>query len=266
MRELSNDLGTQCRAVAEKAIQSYARNILMTVPLADQIYREWEDIRHGEDQPSHALLTRIAQRICSRELYAAWCSQNPEMRNCAFDNLRRYLSYSLLHTSYALQLRDYADGCEDVLQQTMVTLYLEATRQGHPGPDDPASFLKWAQTILIRQAHVSLTKYRRENIMSLDAQEELLLEQYAATGSDGDPGAHVLRQELQRALAEAILSMRNHRYRLVLIYTYLADMNEREIAVRLGVQLQDIYLWRHRALKALRSKSEVIQVLRSLVE
>ena len=267
IRELSNDLGAQCRAVAAKAIQSYARDILMTVPLADQIYREWEELRCGEDQPSHALLTRIAQRICSRELYAAWCSQNPEMRNRAFDNLRRYLSYSLLQTSYASQLRDYADdGCEDVVQQTMVTLYLEAIRKEHPGPDDPASFLKWAQTILIRQAHVSLTKYQRENTISLDAQKELLVERYVATGNDGDPGARVFRQELQRTLGEAILSMRNHRYRLVLIYTYLADMNERELAARLGVQLQDIYLWRHRALKALRSKPEVIQVLRSLLE
>jgi RNA polymerase sigma factor (sigma-70 family) len=266
MREISDDLGTQCRAIAEKAIQSYARDILMTVPLADQICREWEELRRGEDQPSHALLTRIAQRICSRELYAAWCSPNPEMRNRAFDNLRRYLSYSLLHTSYSLRLRNYADACEDVVQQTMFTLYLEVSRSRHPGPDDPASFLKWARTILIRQAHVSLAKYERENTISLDAQEEFVAERYIAIGDDGDPGTHVLRKELQRTLGEAILSMRNHRYRLVLIYTYLADMNERELAIRLGVQLQDIYLWRHRALKALRSKPEVIEVLRSLLE
>jgi RNA polymerase sigma factor (sigma-70 family) len=266
IKELSSDLGVQCRVVAEKAIQSYARDILMTVPLADQIYCEWDQLRHGEDQPSHALLTRIAQRICSRELCAAWCSQDTEMRNRAFDNLRRYLTCSLQYTNSAQQLRDYADGFEDVLQQTLETLHILSSRKDYSGPDDPASFLKWAQTILIRQAHVSLARYQREETVSLDAQMELLAERYVATDGESDPGTYVLKQELQRTLGEAILSMRNQRYRLVLMYTYLADMNERELALHLGVQLQDIYLWRHRALKALRSKPEVMRVLRSLLE
>jgi DNA-directed RNA polymerase specialized sigma24 family protein len=60
--------------------------------------------------------------------------------------------------------------------------------------------------------------------------------------------------------------MRNLRYRQVLIYTYIVGVDESEQARRLQVRVQDIYLWRHRALKALRSKPELIQGLRSLLD
>lgn len=266
IQESRTDPGAQCHVIAEKAIQLYARGILMTVPLADQIFCEWQQMRRGEDQPSQTLLSRIAQRICSYALYLAWRSQDTELRNCAFDNLRRYLASSLQQSSYGKRLHDYAEGCEDVLQQTLMTLYLIAERNGDAGPDDPASFLKWAQTILIRQAHEALTRHLREVTVSLDEQLELFAERYVASDDSGDPSRYVLKQELQQVLGASLLAMSNCRYRSVLIYTYLVDMDERELATRLGVRLQDIYLWRHRALKALRSKPDVMLVLRSLRE
>ncbi len=68
-------------------------------------------------------------------------------------------------------------------------------------------------------------------------------------------------KELQRILKHAILSLRNPRYRQVLIGIFLAGMEEHELASSMGVPVQDIYLWRHRALKALRSNQEVVEAL-----
>ena len=68
-------------------------------------------------------------------------------------------------------------------------------------------------------------------------------------------------QELQKTLVDALLSLRNPRYRQVLLATYLMDLNEREVAQRLAVRVQDVYLWRHRALKILRQQPAILQVL-----
>jgi len=154
-------------------------------------------------------------------------------------------------------------GEEDVIHQTLEILLGAEMR----GPDDPAAFLKWIQTILIRQAHAYIQKQQRGGEVSLDAQMELLQERLV-NHSDGadDPLEHILLQELHEALGKAILSMRNPNYRLVLVYTYLAGMDEDELAQRLHVAIQEIYLWRHRALKTLRRNQEIMRILRSLVE
>jgi RNA polymerase sigma factor (sigma-70 family) len=227
------------------------------------IVAEWERLRVEEEQPSHAVLTRVAQRICSRELCSAWRSPDVDLRNCAFANLRRYLERSLLHTRYAESLQRRAHTLEDVLHQTLEILHIVSMQEA-AGPDDPASFLKWTQTILIRQARALLIKYQHEENLSLDEIPELFAEQFVDTTND--PLRQVLLKELQQVLGDVILTMRNQRYRQVLLYTYIAGVDERELARRLQVPVQDIYLWRHRALKALRNKPEVMRTLRLLLE
>jgi len=121
--------------------------------------------------------------------------------------------------------------------------------------------LKWAITILYRQAYAFVTKTEREQATSLDAWYEAYTDQLE-NPRNYDPEAHFDSQELQRALENAILSLSNKRYRQVLFGTYLAGMDERELATLLGVQVQEVYLWRHRALKALRSNRKVAEALR----
>jgi RNA polymerase sigma factor (sigma-70 family) len=263
MSEQDDDLQARIRAVAEKAIQAYVQGILSSAGLAEQIFREWEQVSKGDMQPPHDVLVRIAQRICSRELYYAWQTSDVSMRNYAFYNIRRYLDYSLMNTRYAALLRTVAHAKEDIVHQALEILLAVEMK----GPDDPASFLKWIQTILIRQAHAYIQKQQRGGEVSLDAQMELLQERLV-NHSDGadDPLEYVLLQELHEALGKAILSIRNPNYRLVLVYTYLAGVDEDELAQRLRVAVQDIYLWRHRALKALRRNQEIMRILRSLVE
>lgn len=265
MVTLSSCLSLKIRDVAKQAVQLYAQGILTVELLAERMISEWEECCAEEDNPSQVLLTRIAQRICSRELCAAWRSPNIEIRNCAFDNLRRHLENSLQRTGYARSLQGYTNATEDVLHQTLETLYHLQACEACAGPDDPASFLKWTQTILVRNARVFLEQQRRHPCLSLDASVELLSEQLVDS-SESDPLAHVLLQERQQVLSEVISSMRNVRYRQVLIYTYLVGLDESELARHLGVRVQEVYMWRHRALKVLRGKPEVMRVLHALLE
>lgn len=263
MSDQDDDLQSRVRAVAEKAIQAYAQGILLPEVLAEQISLGWEVVRKGELLPPHDVLVRIAQRICSRELYSAWRASDMTVRNSAFYNIRRYLEHSLMNTRYAAVLHNMAHAEEDVVHQTLEILLNAETR----GPEDPAAFLKWTQTILIRQAHAYLQRQPRGAEVSLDTQMELLQEQLVNhhDGAD-DPLEHVLLQELREELGKAILSMRNPNYRIVLVYTYLAGVDEDELAQRLHVAVQDIYLWRYRALRTLRRDQEIMRILRSLLE
>lgn len=265
MSQPSDDLWARVYDVAEGAIQRYAQGILTAGSLTESVIRELQERRIEEWQLSHTLLVRLAQRICSSELYNAWHSSNSDVRNRAFDNLRRYLEHSLRHTCYAMSLQEYAHAVEDVLHQTLEMLHRMLTNDAYAGPDDPAAFLKWTQVILIRNAHIFLEKCRKEACLSLDAQPEPFAEQFVDK-RNSDPLEYVLSRELQQKIGEAILAMRNPRYRQVLIYTYLVGLDECELARHLHVGVQDIYLWRHRALKTLRNNQEVMSVLRSLRE
>jgi RNA polymerase sigma factor (sigma-70 family) len=248
-------------SVAEQSLVRYARGIITADDLARQIEREWDKMCRGDDHPPHALLVRIAQRICSRELYAAWRSSDEYLCNCAFANLRKYLECSLLHCGYASALLPYENSAEDVLHQTLEELH--RLLQKSAGPDDPAAFLKWAQTILIRHAYAHLHKCRQNPCLSLDAHIEVYVEQ-CATSDDSDPYTYVEASELHQTLKDAILSLRNLRYQQVLLHTYLDGMDEVELASRLQVPVQDVYMWRCRALKQLRSNTELMQRLHSL--
>src|SRR5689334_15538151 len=164
MSEQRDDFQARCYALAERAIYLYAQELLSAEVLAERMVVEWERLGAQDAQgiqPSHAMLTRLALRICSRELCDAWRSSNSDLRNRAFANLRRYLERSLLHTRYAGVLQHRIHAFEDVLHQTLEQLHLCSLRE-EAGPDDPASFLKWTQVILLRQARAFLLKRQQE--------------------------------------------------------------------------------------------------------
>src|SRR5260370_25165209 len=237
MIERNCDMEPSIRKVADRAIQLYAQGILTVEVLAERVMQEWE-VRHmEEDRSTHALLMRMAQRICSRELYVAWCSPEQERRNFAFDNLRRYLENSLRQTFYAKVLELHANLVEDVLHQTLSNLCLSLSPDPPAGPGDPSAFLKWTRTILIRNAYSFLKKAQSEACVSLDAQPAYFVEQLV-DGRNQDPQEQALRQEFQQLLKNAILSLKNPRYRQLLICTYLAGMSEREMSSPFQMHLQ----------------------------
>ena len=261
MTEPCGDLEQCIRSAAELAIRRCAQGLLTVETLSARTREEWKALPYQEGQPSQTLLNRIALRHCSRTLYLACCSLHAETRDCAFENLYRYLTHSLQHSKFAPSLIQYEGAAEDVLLQTLAIVQSACASYPPAGPDDPAAFLKWTMTILFRQAYAFVTKTALEPIVSLDAQHEAYIEKLEAQ-QEYDPEAQFDLQELQHALKNAILSLSNERYRQVLIGTFLAGMDERELAALLGVQVQDVYLWRYRALKALRSNRKVVEALR----
>jgi RNA polymerase sigma factor (sigma-70 family) len=266
MRELAgdDDLPMRMRNVAEKAIASYAQGLLVVEVLVERMMQDWMGAYGREGAvPTQDVLVRLAQRVCSNELYCAWQSSDPQRCELAYDNLQRYLTRLFLRTSYGASLQKYGSAADEVVNITLETLYTEVTRKGSCGPSDPAAFLKWTQTIMIRQAHQYVQRNQRDTCLSLDEQRELFVENIVDVKED-DPLKQLLSQERRQILAQAIMSMSNKRYQQVLLYGYLGEIDERELAQRLHVQVEDIYLWRHRALKALRKKPEVMQVLRTL--
>src|SRR5947207_248763 len=205
MIERGDDLWPQINAVANQAVRSCALGILTTDALAQQILREWKARRKGDELPSQGLLRRIALRICSRALCEAWRSPQHEVRNTAYENLRRYLERSLRSTGYAHRLQKDTHAVEDVLHQALEELYLSITRNPQAGPVDPASFLKWAQTIVIRQAHAYVQKRDRDSCLSIENQQELYNE-IPSDEQHHNPQRQIERQELHQTLKDAILS------------------------------------------------------------
>src|SRR5579859_1756900 len=279
MIEKDDDLWSQITGVASKVIGWCAQEMLTVEALSEQMLEMWIAIRSGDDQPSHSLLTRIALRICSRALCAAWRSTQPDIRNSAFENLRRYLHRSLRNSSYSASLGRDAHALEDVLHEVLEDLFKAISRNPMAGPDDPASFLKYAQIIARRRAQAYVQKRQQEAFLSLGDFKEYQKEHCADTpdtidtletldtldtlGDKGEqnPERYAENHELQQFLKGAILTLRNRRYQQVLLYTYLGGMEEQELASFLGVSVQEIYMWRYRALQALRNKSEIMQVL-----
>src|SRR5438067_11651909 len=195
MIERSGDLWLQIRHVAVQSIQGYAQGILTVEVLAEEILQEWKPRHIADEQPSHSLLIRIAQRICSRALCMAWRSSQPDLRNRAFDNLRCYLERSLRNSGYAATLQGYENAIEDVLHQTLEELHLSLTRNPLAGPDDPGAFLKWAQVAVIRHAHTFVEKCKHNLCDSLDAQREILAD-LCVDRCNHDPQVYIESQEL----------------------------------------------------------------------
>src|SRR5579864_7857911 len=214
MLERRGDLEQKVREAAEYAIHQCIQNLLPVEVVAEHVMEEWLGQAKSQEEPSLELLRRLALRYCSRRLYMACCSSDEQTRDYAFDNLRRYLQQSLSRSRYARALSENA--AEDVLQQTLTDLHRLFTQRPPGGPDDPAAFLKWAQTILLHNAHAFLQRSKREAAISLEAQTEAYLDQFTLDGRP-DQVEELLSRELQQLLKSAILSLKNPRYRLVLI-------------------------------------------------
>ena len=176
----------------------------------------------------------------------------------------RYLRSNLTTLGYGPQLQRSGCTLDDVLDETSIELQKEFLRKEQIGPKDPATFLKWTQTIVIRQAYKIMQSSQREQCVSLDAQVELFSENFVDTEKH-DPLKLVLSQELREVLGQSIMEIGNPRYRQVLWYSYLAEIEPKELAQQLQVKVSDIHLWRSRGLDALRRKPKVMQALRALL-
>lgn len=245
--------------VAEEIADLYT-DIISLQTLVEQLADEWE--AHPGAGSEITLLKRMALGLCSRAICEAWRSCEPERRERAFVVIRSYLHRKLSRTRYVDVFQRNPHALDDILSQTLETLYLVLENDANAGPANPTAFLDWIHTILKRKVWAYLKKQQQDSSLSLDEQFEEFAEQWV--DQRHDPIDHVLREELRQALKKAILSLRNPRYKQVLWYSFLAGMDENELASRLHVSVGKIALWKHRALKSLRGNEEIMQTLRSL--
>jgi RNA polymerase sigma factor (sigma-70 family) len=235
--------------------------IISVQALAEQLACEWKE--HGSDgEQAVSMLRRMALGLCSRATCEAWRSGEAERRERAFEVMRGYLHRMLLRARYARLFQHDPHTLDDILSQTLETLYMMLRDNADAGPTNPTAFLNWIHTILKRNVYACLKRRQQDSFLSLEEQFEEPTEQWV--DQQHDPIAHVLHEELQQALKAAILSLRNPRYKQVLWYSFLTGMDEGELASRLHVPAGKIALWKHRALKMLRDNKEIMQGLRSL--
>lgn len=273
MVEQDTELEAQFRRAAIEAIQHCAHGLLSVEALVEQMRQHWKQHEQQGARLTPELLRRIALRLSSQTLYWAWQSNNPLLHDHASMILIDYLKRSLRRTGYAAMLRAADYDLDEIVQETLLDMQRGYHRDATAGPADPAAFLKWSQTILIRHAGLYTQKARRdrERFASLEEEVETQAEQsmnrpHFIDQRNLDPLDVLLIVELQQALKDAILSLRNRHYRDVLLYTYLVGLDEEEMSALWGVPKTQIYLWRFRALNALRKNPELIRILRLLRE
>lgn len=261
MIDRSGDLLLQMQDVAEQAVLKYARGILTVEELKAQLWCEWQKRNIEEVQLRQSILTRLAQALCSRALCAAWRSKQPEIRNRAFENMRRYLDYSLRQRKYAETLGQHPEVIDDILNQTLLEFCVSLKRNASAGPRDPTTFIKWTQVAAFRKAGDYIRGRIASREISLEEEKEEYVERLIDERNQ-NPEQEVISQQLQQALKDVILSLRNPLYRQVLLSTYLGGVEEKELAECLGLSPQEIYLCRFRALRALKKHPDIQRILR----
>lgn len=284
MSEFSEELWLKTQSAAKKAVLAYAQGIFTPDELSQLIVQAWAQIiaqEHPESSssstgergeivkkeksteiddvekdggkkkssPSTKVLWRIAQRICSRALHDAWCSSNKHMQDQATENLERYLKRILRATGYTETLQAYDDAIKDTIERTFREADKLRTRTQILR--DSATFLKWIQVIVKRKAQLVLHECEREKHLSLEQEIEHSPEKFVDSNNP-DPIEQVVDKEQREALLRLLADMPNKKHRQVLLYQYLEELNDTEIAQRMGVDNKTVQQWRYRALQWLR--------------
>jgi RNA polymerase sigma factor (sigma-70 family) len=242
---MSTDVKKQQSALYELAgrmIDLYTRGLLSEASLIERLELAWSE---DEKQHDWSKLEKVALRLCSQTLCEA-CRASDERQQRGFENLQRYLERRLVQMSEVLELR------AEVLQQTLLEIW-DALHGRAAGPNQPAAFLHWVKVILWRKFAQYLEREQRGDWLSLDIQPESVLETLIDP-REGDPLAAIVQSERYDELKQVIQTLKNPHYRQVLLSIYFAEVEEQELAARLQARVQDIYLWRYRALQALRKK------------
>lgn len=245
--------------VVGQCVQEYAEGLLTLDVMRAQLLHEWWKEREKSAENSEVdadLLLKLALEICSSALYAAWSSKDKNLRNRAYENMRRYLERILRSCRYTNKLLAHSGAIDEVLNQTLFELFYNFERNPAARPKVPTAFIRWTQGAALHQAHAFVYKQLKSRDDSLEAEEEqfgerLIDEQHA------DPEEAVIAHQLLQALKQAILSLSNPSYRQVLLSLYLEGIEEKELANIIGVPAKEIYVWKFRALRALRKKPEI---------
>ena len=235
------------RALAERMVQRYVRELLSADELVEWIEWSWQVSMPGE-KPQGPALESLARGLCSQALCEACRMSGGWMREVAFQRLNEYLTQTL-DTRGGVTRYVARDEREEIIQRTQIEIF-QSLRRERGKPEQPMAFLGWVRVILHRQITAYWRQKPRQEMLSLEEQENPLLAEIIDEHKL-NPLDISLRREQHEELRAAILNLRNPHYREVLLKLYLSEMTASEVANLLHVPVADIYLWHHRALRAL---------------
>jgi DNA-directed RNA polymerase specialized sigma24 family protein len=242
------------RQVAERMTGRYAKGLLSVEWLTARLREIGEqELQKGYNGPDWQQIERRALGLCSQALGEGCVSQDEDVRNLALEQVQRYLHEVLAASSAGATARER--GLEmDIVQQTMIEIW-QASLNPRTALKQPGAFLKWARVILFRCCKRILQHEQPAGWISLEGQTEAFCEALIDL-SEQNPLDRLVQQEESQQLRQAILALKNERYRQVLLATLMEGLHARDLAVRWQVRAQDIALWQCRGLKALRRQQE----------
>ncbi|MEZ4733766.1 MAG: RNA polymerase sigma factor [Caldilineaceae bacterium] len=192
------------------------------------------------------------------------CSGNDHAkRNAAYQQLGNILlrvARSRLRTK-----PDYYDLAEDCTQKTLAVIYQKL--ENNQGPEYPKWFLTWSTGILLHKLVDELRKVGKYTLESIDADKD-----HDKSWILQIPDPNVVIPEVnalsEETRAELLSMMQNHPHlsedaKFVLIYGFLFDWNDQELADYLGKAKATVRVLRCRGLSMLRKDREFISMLKS---
>ena len=214
-------------------------------------------------------------------LHAACLAKNPETRQTAY----RELGDFLLRITHA-RLRskpDLAARAEECAQEAIVTVWRKLEKG--QGPDKPERFLSWSASIAVHKVFDELRRlgYTGAQLQDLgrtkrvphahQASLDSLLDDpdrpaRLADAAALDPASSV---EDRADFASLLLVIRSHpklsdHSRSILALGFLAELDDGELAERLGLGRPNVQVIRSRNLKKLREDRRFLEAIRAYYE
>jgi RNA polymerase sigma factor (sigma-70 family) len=201
----------------------------------------------------------------AQELYSCCCSHDPQVCEAAFKRLGDFVArVARKQLQGQPNLEQTAKDCS---QQALFTIWQKLS--AGKGPDHIEGFLSWCAAIVIHKVLDELRKTGRSRTLSLDEQTENdddWLTQLADANTP-TPETHTVETEVKVKLIQLI---QNHgqlspEAKFVLLYGYLLEWNDDELAKYLDKKRVSIRVLRFRGLQTLRDDLEFMHSLADLM-
>lgn len=215
----------------------------------------------NQSQPNGKPLTKLTS--AARLLYDQCCSDDPQVRNSAYQQVGEYL----LRMAYArLRTRPYLQPlAQEATQQALLTIWQKL--QDGRGPLEPQWFLSWCGSIVIHKLLDELRKVGRSGVeLMVDETEEGTALMMIPDATVATPERHTIERENTR---ELIAMIQNHPalkpgQKTVLLNGFFLDQDDSELANLLGVATATVRVLRFRGLRQLRADVEFMARLEQL--
>ena len=202
-------------------------------------------VRQVNDAGTRTIDVKLVERELVNEygsqLYAACLDRGSAREQLAYEELWAYLSPLVMHFVSDTALRS------DIMQDA-----LERIHRGLEGVQNPRHFLVWVSVVTRQQ--LRLSQYRR---MERHAEESFDVEEQPNVKVATYESNLVESSDLREVITMA-LSHLSERERQVIVASYVDGLRPSEIAEKMGLSPNSVYVLKHRALTSLRRLLEPV--------